>query len=103
MGAAKNQNGIGLEFAIAVGGAVMPKSLVERLGITGSSRSDQGWSEAYGINPGLTAADLVRETRNPGHEPVDPRARELELRRGKMESRIEDALCHYVECEFFPD
>jgi hypothetical protein len=103
VGTAKNQDGIRLGFAIGVGGAVIPKTLMDRLGITGAASSDQGWSEAYGINPGLTGADLAREARSPGRQSVDPIARELERRRGKMESRIEDALCHYVDCKFFPN
>jgi hypothetical protein len=103
VGTAKNQDEIRLDFAIAVGGAAIPKTLMDRLGITGAASSDQGWSEAYGINPGLTGADLVRETRNPERQAVDPAASELESRRGKMEGRIEDALCTHVECKFFPD
>jgi hypothetical protein len=103
VGVAKSPDGTRLGFAIGVGGAVIPKTLMDRLGITGAASSDQGWSEAYGINPGLTGADLAREVRNPERTPVDPAARELETRRGKMESRIEDALCRYVECKFFPD
>jgi hypothetical protein len=103
VGAAKNQDEIRLDFAIAVGGAAIPKTLMDRLGITGAASSDRGWSEAYGINPGLTGADLAREAGNPERQAVDPAARELERRRGKMEARIEDALCTRVDCQFFPD
>jgi hypothetical protein len=103
VGTAKNQYEIRLDFAIAVGGAVIPNTLMDRLGITGATSSEKGWSEAYGINPGLTGADLVREARNPERQAVDPTSRELERRRGKMESRIEDALCTHVDCKFFPD
>ena len=71
VGTAKNQDEIRLGFAIGVGGAVIPKTLMDRLGITGATSSDRGWSEAYGINPGLTGAletsvvvDFVSDVRN---------------------------------------
>lgn len=101
-GTARDRDGTTLGFAVAVEGAAMPKSIIARLGITDSSTWDTGWAEAYGIDPGVTGEDLVREVDHPP-KPSSERAQALARRRGKMELQIEDAYCRYVECKFFPD